>query len=109
MSFFKETQTLYFTDTSERSIYSYHYDEESGDLSSQSTFFRTEERSGPDGHAVDEEGNLWVAVWGAWKVVCVSPQGKVTAEITLPTRCITVSTLCGTSSLRLLVTDLIFY
>lgn len=35
----------------------------------------------PDGIAVDAEGNLWIALWGAGRVVCVSPDGATLAEV----------------------------
>jgi len=35
----------------------------------------------PDGIAVDAEGNIWVALWGAGRVVCVSPDGAIQAEV----------------------------
>lgn len=92
MSFSSRGRTLYMTDTHDRCIYTYECNEDSGELSSQRVFFRGfDEGTGPDGHAQDVDGNLWVAVWGAWKVICISPQGQVTAQIELPTRCITVS------------------
>lgn len=90
MSWSKYDTTLYLTDTNDRAIYAYDYNAQSGSVSNRRLFFRTEKRTGPDGHAQDEYGNLWVAVWGAWKVVRVTPQGNVTAEIKFPTRCITV-------------------
>ena len=38
----------------------------------------------PDGGAVDEKGNIWIALWGLGKVVCYSPEGKEIQEISLP-------------------------
>lgn len=38
----------------------------------------------PDGGAVDEKGNIWIALWGLGKVVCYSPEGKEIQEINLP-------------------------
>lgn len=35
----------------------------------------------PDGIAVDAEGNVWVALWGAGRVICVSPDGAIQAEV----------------------------
>lgn len=98
MSFSNRGRALYMTDTHDRRIYTYEYNDESGELASRRIFFQDfDEGTGPDGHAQDANGNLWVAVWGAWKVICVSPQGQVTAQIELPTRCITVS--CSSRSL----------
>lgn len=38
----------------------------------------------PDGGAVDCNGNIWLALWGGAKVVCLSPAGEQLTEITLP-------------------------
>ncbi len=38
----------------------------------------------PDGGAVDNNGNVWLALWGGAKVVCISPAGQQLAEIRLP-------------------------
>lgn len=38
----------------------------------------------PDGGAVDVNGNIWLALWGGAKVVCLSPTGQQLAEIPLP-------------------------
>jgi sugar lactone lactonase YvrE len=91
MSWSRDNKTMYIADTSESSIFAYDFDEESGAISNKRVFFKVEdEGAGPDGHAQDEDGNLWVAVWGAWKVVIVSPEGMILGEVRLPTRCITV-------------------
>lgn len=86
-----DNKLMYLADTKDRAIYKYDFDAETGDISNKRLFFQTEEGTGPDGHAMDVHGNIWTAVWGASKVVRVSPEGIVTAEIKLPTRCITVS------------------
>ena len=49
----------------------------------------------PDGFAMDAEGNLWVALCGGGKVLRVSPDGKVTGEIILPTRMISCPGFVG--------------
>lgn len=38
----------------------------------------------PDGGALDKQGNIWIALWGASKVVCYSPAGEQLHEIALP-------------------------
>ncbi len=93
MSWSRDDKTLYFTDSAERTIFAYDFDPPTGSISNRRVLFSVDDDDSgtPDGHAADEEGNLWVAIWGAWKVVRVSPEGQVTAEVRLPTRCITVS------------------
>lgn len=91
MSWSEDNRLLYFTDTAKKAIYTYDFDEESGSISNKRLFFQVQDpRTGPDGHVQDALGNLWVAIWGSWKVVRLSPQGQVTAEVSVPTRCITV-------------------
>ncbi len=38
----------------------------------------------PDGLTVDAEGGIWVALWGGGRVVRLSRDGSITAEITVP-------------------------
>jgi hypothetical protein len=87
-----DDKTMYFTDSGTQSIYAYDYDAATGNISNKRDFFRVEEEGcAPYGHVMDVEGNIWVAIWGGWKVVRINPEGKVTAEIKVPTRCPTVS------------------
>lgn len=95
MSWSQDDKFLYLADTKDCSIYKYDFDAATGSISNKRMFYQTEEGTGPDGHAQDEQGNIWTAVWGAWKVVRVSPEGEVTAEIKLPTRCITAVAFAG--------------
>lgn len=95
MSWSKDDRIFYSTDSATRSIFAYDYDAARGSVSNKRIFFEVkEEGCVPDGHAQDEDGNLWVAIWGGWKVVKVSANGETTAEVRLPTRCITVSFSC---------------
>ena len=38
----------------------------------------------PDGAVVDEEGFLWVALWGSYLVARFTPQGKLDQEVSVP-------------------------
>ncbi|KAH8177188.1 SMP-30/Gluconolaconase/LRE-like region domain-containing protein [Sarocladium implicatum] len=95
MSWSSDNKLMYLADTKDRAIYKYDFEAETGAISNKRLFFQTEEGTGPDGHAQDVDGNIWTAVWGAWKVVRISPEGEVTAEIELPTRCITAVAFAG--------------
>jgi sugar lactone lactonase YvrE len=88
----RDDKTMYFTASEEQTIFAYDFDAETGAISNKRPFFKPETAT-PDGHAQDVDGNLWVALWGGSKVVRVSPEGKVTAEIAVPTRCPTASVL----------------
>lgn len=63
---------MYFTDSPSGCITAYPYDPSTGTMSvSQGKpFFRCPYEGGvPDGHCQDEEGYLWVAIFGGAKVV----------------------------------------
>ncbi len=49
----------------------------------------------PDGLTVDSAGNIWVALNGAGRVRCHSPEGEVLAEVTVPVRLTTACTFGG--------------
>lgn len=77
---------MYFTDSPTKNIFAYDYDSASGAISNRRVFFHVEDEEGvPDGHAQDVDGFLWVAINGCGKVVRISPEGKIVAEISLPT------------------------
>jgi sugar lactone lactonase YvrE len=92
----RDSKTLYFADSPTRNLYAFDYDIETGTISNRRVFYQVDEGEGePDGHAVDEEGHIWQAIYGAGKVVRISPEGKVVAEILLPTRCPTCPCFVG--------------
>jgi sugar lactone lactonase YvrE len=44
----------------------------------------------PDGMCSDRDGNLWIALWGGWGVVCHDPKtGERIAKIELPVEAVT--------------------
>ena len=96
ISWTKVNKTMYFADSTTKSIFKYDYDAESGSISNREVFYRIEEEDGvPDGHAQDEHGNIWTCVHGIGKVLCLSPQGELLAEVQLPTRCVTCPVFVG--------------
>lgn len=89
-------KTLYFADSPTGNLYAFDYDIETGTISNRRVFYQVDEGEGvPDGHAVDEEGHIWQAIYGAGKVVRISPEGTIVTEILLPTRCPTCPCFVG--------------
>ena len=94
-----DDKTMYFTDSPTRSITAYDFDAASGEISNGRTFFKVgdeePEDAVPDGLCVDVEGCVWSAVHGAWKVVRISPEGRIIGEVRVPARCVTCPRLVG--------------
>ncbi|KAI2469248.1 SMP-30/Gluconolaconase/LRE-like region-domain-containing protein [Annulohypoxylon bovei var. microspora] len=89
-------RTLYFTDSTARTIFARDYDADTGDVSAERVFYLHDGSGEPDGCRVDVDGNLWQAVYGEGRVLKISPQGKLLGEIKLPTKNITCTQFVGT-------------
>lgn len=82
-----DDRTFYFTDSPARVIYAYDFDPLSGSITNRRVFASIPDapREGfPDGLAIDEEGCIWSARWGGWKVVRYTPDGRIEREIAMP-------------------------
>lgn len=87
---------MYFTHSTERRVIAFDYDVNTGNISNERTFYKHEGPGEPDGFRIDEEGNIWHAIYGESRVVKISPEGKVVGEIKYPTRAITCPVFVGT-------------
>ena len=75
--------TLYFADSPHRRIVAYDLDPATGAIAGKRLFAEIE-RGFPDGAAIDAEGCLWSARWGAGEVVRHAPDGKVVEVVKVP-------------------------
>lgn len=91
-----DDKAMFFTDTPTKTISKFDYDAATGNISNRRAYFRYEgEEGAPDGFAIDVEGCIWTAIYGAGKVLRISPQGQVIGEISLPTRCVSCPRFVG--------------
>ena len=97
LGFSPDLRTMYFTHTVENIVYGFDYDEVSGNLSNERVVYHHKAKGSPDGFRVDVEGNIWHAIYGAGKVVKISPvDGSILGEVRLPTNNITCTQFVGT-------------
>jgi D-xylonolactonase len=74
MAFSEDGRTLYHVDTRAAVLRAYDYDAATGEPRSPRLVKRFDETDGkPDGMAADEEGFLWIALWGGGCVVRIDP------------------------------------
>lgn len=96
---------LLHTDTARRTIFRFEIRDD-GSLSEASPFICFEEEWGnPDGMTFDAEGGLWVACWGASRVMRFAPDGTPDRHIDLPASQITSCTFAGPDLDRMFVTS----
>ncbi|RDW81362.1 SMP-30/gluconolactonase/LRE family protein [Aspergillus mulundensis] len=88
--------TMYLTDSPTGRIFAFDFDESTGEISNRRVHFDLGEPKEPDGFAIDTEGCIWSAIYGAGKVIRIDTEGKVIGEISLPTRNITCPAFVGT-------------
>lgn len=98
-------RTLYFTDSPRREIGVFPYDSHTGRMGAQTGAVQVPEGL-PDGHTVDADGNIWVALWSAGRVVCLTPQGKTVASVVVPISAVTSCAFGGSDLSMLYITTM---
>ena len=94
---------FYFTDSMEEIIYSYDFDEESGEITNK-TKFATFNRGIPDGSTMDSEGFVWNCRWGGSCVVRFDPLGRVDRVLEVPVENVTNCVFGGKDLKTLFIT-----
>ena len=94
-TFSPDNGKLYFSDTVGRRILSYDLDSK-GAISGRQIFFSFSTDDGmPDGLTVDSSGNVWCALYGGGKVVCIDASGTLRLSFLLPAPFVTSLCLGG--------------
>ncbi|AJY75907.1 SMP-30/gluconolactonase/LRE family protein [Paenibacillus beijingensis] len=101
-----DNKTMYYTDTMTREISAYEYDLSSGEVGKRQVVVSIPEEEGlPDGMTIDEEGMLWVALWGGGKVSRYNPDtGNKITEIPFYSNYITSCAFGGANLDELYIT-----
>lgn len=76
---------LYYCDSLQQRIMSCTYDAQTASVGEPEVFARTDAPAVPDGAAIDRDGRLWSAQWGAGRVVCHGETGRIEAIIDVST------------------------
>ena len=97
---------MYFVDTPTNRIDVFDYD---GEIANRRTFV-TIDRGSPDGLALDDEGCIWVALWGGGAVQRYLPDGTLERTVDIPAENVTAccfyeGSLVVTGGGRVWVTD----
>jgi sugar lactone lactonase YvrE len=94
----------YYNDSPTQRIDVFDYDSESG-LSGRRPFAEVPAEAGaPDGLTVDEEGGVWVALYGGGAVRRYTPEGMLDEGIEVPAKQVTACTFGGSGLHQLFIT-----
>ncbi len=93
MAWNREGTVFYFIDTPTQRIDRFDYDPSTGAISGRAPLRRFDTGDGyPDGMAIDDSDNLWVAMWGGGAVLCIDGRSGETKDrieipVSQPTSC----------------------
>jgi sugar lactone lactonase YvrE len=96
-------EVMYFVDSPTRRVDRLEYDRGTGQVGTRSPHIVTGDDGVPDGITIDDEGGLWVALWGASRV-CHFSAGACDEVIEVPTPFVTSCTLGGRDRSTLFIT-----
>jgi sugar lactone lactonase YvrE len=77
-------KSFFYIDTLTNQIARFEYDGEAGIVSAKQVIYQVEGGGSPDGMTIDLEGNLWVALWGGSRVICIEQSGRLLRELAMP-------------------------
>ncbi len=87
-----DARTMYYIDSPTRRVDAFDVDPATGDLANRRCVVELTDGF-PDGMCIDDEGHLWIALWGGWSVVCHDPRtGRRLARVEVPVEA--VSSCC---------------
>lgn len=81
-----DRKTMYYIDTPICTVQAFDYEDETGSISNRRDAFSIAAGGGfPDGMTMDEEGMLWIAMWGAGCINRYNPAtGQLLLQISVP-------------------------
>jgi sugar lactone lactonase YvrE len=97
---------MYLIDSQPGTVWRYDYDLDTGAMSDPEVLLQVSRQGGvmPDGLTVDDDGCLWVALWGAGECHRYSPDGRLDRVIALPVTQPTSMCFAGADLSTLIIT-----
>jgi sugar lactone lactonase YvrE len=80
-----DASTMYLNDSGTGCIHAFRYDGSTGAISERRTLVQIDQPgAAPDGLTVDQDGGIWVALWGGAAVNRYGPDGSLLASVPIP-------------------------
>ena len=97
--------TMYYIDSMAYRVDAFDYDLSSGAISARRPLIVIERGAGiPDGLAVDDDGGIWVALWGRCAIRRYAPDGELDRVLAVPAHNVTACCFGGADGRSLYVT-----
>lgn len=93
LAFSLDGQQLFWSDTTNQTVFCFDYEEATGALSHRRAWLEIENK--PDGLTIDRAGNLWIAIWDLGVLRRYSPDAKVLETVHFPARHVTCPAFGG--------------
>lgn len=98
--------TFYLTDSAQRKIYAYDFEAEPGTIRDRRVLIDlSDEVAEPDGLTIDQQGNIWSALWNGWGIACFNPNGQEILRVKVPIQRPTCVTFGGSDRTDLYITS----
>ena len=103
-----DQQWFYYIDSLKHKIECYAYDGERGEIQYVRDVAHIDTELGdPDGMTIDNEGNLWVAVYGGGCILCINPEnGHILDRVDVPAKKTSCCTFGGPNLDTLYITTI---
>ena len=101
-----ERGLLYYIDTSRRALFRFRWHSERDVLAEKQIVREFARDEGfPDGMTMDASGNLWIALWGSGRAICIKPDcGRTICELHLPAKYVSCPAFAGEQLDTLVIT-----
>lgn len=99
-----DARTMYFIDSSTGGIDAFDFDLQHGSIARRRRAMDVPGPGIPDGLTIDDEGCLWVALYGGGQVRRYAPNGRLVGRVDLPTPNVTSCTFGGPDGTTLWIT-----
>lgn len=101
-----DNRSFYFVDSMQHVMWKYDFDLESGDISNRRVLITfADDGSVPDGMCVSDDGSLFVAMWGGYRVEVYSSDGVLKEVIPVPVQQPSSCAFAGKDGKTLIVTS----
>ncbi len=98
--------TFYLTDSAPHKIYAYDFVAETGAIRDRRVLIDlSDEIAEPDGLAIDQQGNIWSALWNGWAIACFNSDGQEISRVKVPIQRPTCVTFGGSNLTDLYITS----